>query len=96
MVVMMLNRVGVYLVILLVCANEPDKHNPERVVDVGNQSVLVPGDVKARSAVTQNTGSAVGCFHIGRLGPIGSPDLLVPRLQGFFGVSPPHLIPMLP
>jgi len=50
--VAMLNRFGVNLVVLPVRTNEPDEYNPEGVVDVGNQSVLVPGDVKAHSAVT--------------------------------------------
>jgi hypothetical protein len=62
----MLNRFDVYPVILLVGTNESDEYDPARVVDVHNQSVLVPSDVKANSMTKEDAGIAVILLHITR------------------------------
>ena len=68
-------------------ANEPNLHNPIRIVDLHYQAIFIPTDVEHHAASFDDAGVAIVRFHLSLSGPVCTGDLRILIFQGLFGIS---------
>src|SRR5262245_2801056 len=60
-------------------ADEADVDHAIRIVDPNHDAIFVAGDVEHDAAILEDTCAADSLFYIGRVRPVCSQDLPVPR-----------------
>jgi hypothetical protein len=73
-------------------ANKADIDSTVWIVDLDNQAVLVPTDVKHYATPFEDTGVSILGFYIGRGRPIGTTYLREPVFKCPFGVHIPSVL----
>lgn len=68
------------------CPYEADIPNAKCVIKFDDQSVLIPGDIKYDSVVSDNACVSVQLFNLLRIGPVSMYRFLVPSFQGLLRV----------
>src|SRR5665647_1833899 len=93
------NRFNVNLVVLPMCADEPDKNQSTLIFHQHHQPVIIALDIKNNAVVCSEAGVAVCLFDVSRGFPLGPTRQGIPSTQRrlwFLGSEPKFAEPSAP